>query len=303
MKKILSIMLIAMLAVPMFAEKMTPEARAAADYTSWLPAAGDFSIGFSLDPFADFIGKMFQSAQASDYKGEIGGQALVNPLVSIMGSYMLTDQLAVKANVGFIVGYNRTMYNVQDDAAKFANPYSNAQVNDVVKAGQYGGSFSAGVEYRIGKRRVQGVFGGGLVYAFQTKSLKYEYGNVMTEANQVPTTFNNTAVYQTIDYLDNARIVNDAVSASGKDQMWNRIGLYTSAGIEWFISPKVALGMNVNLDLLYKWSNNVCMQYEGWNTTSNQKEIYTDTRGMRNYSGVTFNTENIGANLYFNFFL
>ena len=39
MKKIVSIMLVAALAMPMFAgEKETPEQRANKDYTSWLPA-------------------------------------------------------------------------------------------------------------------------------------------------------------------------------------------------------------------------------------------------------------------------
>ena len=48
MKKIISIMLVAALAMPMFAEKRTPEERANADYSAWLPQQGDFSIGFNL---------------------------------------------------------------------------------------------------------------------------------------------------------------------------------------------------------------------------------------------------------------
>ena len=60
--------------------------------------------------------------------------------------------------------------------------------------------------------------------------------------------------------------------------------------------------MNVNLDLLYKWSSNVCRQYEGYNLLTGNVDTYTDVEHVSNYSGVTFGTENIGANLYVNFF-
>lgn len=302
MKKVLTIMLAAALAMPMFAEKLTPEERANADYSSWTPKAGDYCIGFSLDPFADFVGQMFNIAGSGSYDGKLGGKALVNPIVSITGEYMLTDQLGVRANLGFIVDYERTLTNVDDAAAKWENPYSRQQVQDAYRAGQYGGSFSAGIDYRIGKRNVQGVFGAGLVYAFQTMSNKYSYGNKITEVLQAPEIADPTLYSAVESYLPNARLINDAVSAAGTDQIWHRFGLYTSVGVEWFVAPKICLGLNVNLDLLYKVSNNVCKQYEGWNTVTDKYEIYTDTRHVSNYSGVTFSTENIGANLYASFY-
>ena len=99
-----------------------------------------------------------------------------------------------------------------------------------------------------------------------------------------------------------ARLINNATSAKGADQFWHRIGLYTTVGVEWFVAPKIALGLNVNLDLLYKWSNNVCKQYEAYNLLTGELDVYTDTRNISNYSGITFGTENIGANIYMNFF-
>ena len=320
MKKILSIMLVAALATPMFAEKPSIEERANADYSAWLPQAGDFSIGFSVDPFANFIGHMFSDAGArpdnvngytrNDFN--IGGQTLLKaPLVSIMGSYMLTDNLGVKANIGFIIDHERRIYNVEDQAIKFENPLSHELVNDVWIHGEYGGSFSAGVEYRLGKKRVQGVFGAGLVYAFQTSADKYSYGNAITEMNQMPDVAaalwnkeEGKGVYATNPdpgIYAAARLTNSAMSGD-KDAFWHRFGLYTTVGVEWFVAPKIALGLNVNLDLLYKWSSNVCQQYEGYNLLTKQTEVFTDLRNVANYSGVTFGTENIGANLYMAFY-
>ena len=326
MKKILSIMLVAALAMPMFAEKQSPEEVANADYSAWLPQAGDFSIGFSVDPFANFIGNMFNGSTPDRYtRGDynIGGQGLgynpnsnlakfTRPLVSIMGSYMLSENLGVKANLGVIVNYERELVNIEDQAARFENPYSHALVQDKRIRGEYGGSFSAGIEYRLGKKRVQGVFGAGLMYAFQTSANKFSYGNQITALNQAPETAYGNAGAGTGVYAVNpepgvyaaTRLINDAAAGTGagNEAFWHRFGLYTTIGVEWFVAPKIALGMNVNLDLLYKWSNNVCKQYEGYNLLTGQVETFTDLRNVANYSGVTFGTENIGANLYLAFF-
>ena len=323
MKKILSIMLVAVLAMPMFAEKQSIEERANADYTAWLPEAGEFSIGFSVDPFANFLGNMFNGSTPNNYtRGQynIGGQGLGynqnsanilrNPIVSIMGSYMLTDQLGVKFNIGAVIDHTRTIYNVEDDAAKYENPFSHALVQDVKIAGQYGGSFSAGIEYRLGKKRVQGVFGVGAMYVFQTRKTTYSYGNAITALNQVPTIAGALGAAGDNVYGFNAepgvyaatRLINDAVSPAAGEAFWHRIGLYTTVGVEWFVAPKIALGMNVNLDLLYKWSNNNCKQYEGYNILTGNVETFTDLRNVANYSGVTFGTENVGANLYLAFY-
>ena len=325
MKKILSILLVAALATPMFAEKLSPEEVANADYSEWLPQQGNFFLGFSVDPFANFIGQMFSNGGATpdNYtrgpRYDIGGQTLLTaPVVSITGGYMLTDNLGLKANIGVIVNYERKLYNVKDDAARFADAFSRALVNDETKLGQYGGSFAVGVEYRLGKKRVQGVFGAGLVYAFQTSSTKIAYGNAITAMNQVPTVgalekldgtaLNPWATAAELNDMDLAgiyaglRLINDKASAAGQDAFWHRGGLYTTVGVEWFVAPKIALGLNVNLDLLYKWSNNVCKQYEGYNLLTQKVGEVTDITNISNYQGVTFGTENIGANLYLNFF-
>ena len=320
MKKILSIMLVAALAMPMFAEKQSPEERANADYSGWLPAQGEFFLGFSVDPFANFIGQMFSNGGATpnNYtRGayNIGGQRMLQaPSVSIMGGYMLTDQLAVKANIGLIIDYQRSLANTLDDKALFLDPLAREIVNDELISTQYGGSFSAGIEYRVGQKRVQGVFGAGLVYAFQTQLDTYKYGNQITEINQAPT----SAYGQFMDpingtwgvYANNpepgiysaARVLKDGVTAAGANNFWHRIGLYTTVGVEWFVAPKIALGLNVNLDLLYRWSSNVCAEYEAYNPLTNSVDHYVDAKNLSNYNGIRFGTENIGANLYMNFF-
>ena len=59
---------------------------------------------------------------------------------------------------------------------------------DSRKANLTYGSIAVGVEYRVGKTRpVQGVFGGGVNYAFGQRTYRFNYGNAITEMNQTPT--------------------------------------------------------------------------------------------------------------------
>lgn len=302
MKKILGIILAVALATPMFAEKETPEQKATKDYSTWLPAAGDFSLGFNLDPLATFAGNLFSGSTSKNTMDKWAGEPIMNdwlpsPLVSIIGTYMLTDQLAAKANIGFgFNAYNGYDYAV-DDKAIMLDPLSNEKVIDGIHSRQLSGSIALGVEYRVGKTRpVQGVFGAGAAYAFGERYDRYTYGNEITELNQKPTVSSGMPAYGSTEWIPNARVVSDRTN-----NMEHMVGIYTSAGVEWFVAPKIALGANVNLDLLFAINPSQSTVYEGWNTKTCQVEKYTKTVAPAS-NGFHFGTENIGANLYVSFY-
>ena len=314
MKKILSIMLAAVLAVPMFAgEKPTPEERAKADYSAWLPEAGEWSLGFNLNPLAMFVGNLFNGSVGNTLNPmagqSLGGNNPIAPLgapnmASIMGTYMATDKLAIRANIGLgIYAWNERAY-VIDDAAKFLNPYSTLEGLDKKHSSNYGASFSLGAEYRVGKTRpVQGVFGAGLTYGFwSVRSVEYSYYNAITDVNQNPSNGGlyvgapNAKFATDYSFIDNPRLLKDYTA-----QGTHILGLYASAGIEWFVAPKIALGVNVNVLLDYQWNPSRVEMWEGWNRfTQQRQEITIHDRAMQD--GFTFSTNNIGANLYVAFY-
>ncbi|HCS87094.1 MAG TPA: hypothetical protein DIW30_01255, partial [Bacteroidales bacterium] len=81
-----------MLIVPVFAAELDKkEQKVNRDYSEWLPAAGDWSLGFSLDPIASFVGNMF-NGNTGNSLNNLAGESMVNNMVSIMGGYMITDQ-------------------------------------------------------------------------------------------------------------------------------------------------------------------------------------------------------------------
>ena len=195
MKKITIFALVALLAFPsVMMARETPEEKSKKDYSSWLPAQGDGSIGFGLNPITTFLGNLFNgstnntlAALAGDPMGTAGipAAAMPTPFVSLMGSYMMTNHWELKLNVGFGFVYLNNNYYVQDDREVALNPVSDAKVTDNSRTNNYSGSIAIGAHYRVGETRcVQGIFGGGLLYAFGYANSSYS--TATSSANSTP---------------------------------------------------------------------------------------------------------------------
>ena len=284
------------------ADKPTPEDKGKKDYSSWLPAQGDMSVGFSLDPLATFAGNLF-NGNLDNTLEDLAGEPLLyrqlpNSCVSIMGTYMLTNELALRANIGFGYSLKQNNFFVQDDAALAFDDLSNAKVIDQMNSQILSGSFSAGIEYRLGKRLpIQGVFGAGLSYACGMSKSTYAYGNAITQLNQNPSMNSEMPATEAVTkYLPNARLL----SVQSSD-MIHMVGVYGSVGVEWFVTPKVALGANVNLGIYYELNPSETYVYEGWNTITEQVDQHTELVAPASH-GFHFGTDNIGASLYIAFY-
>ena len=298
MKKIVSCLLMAALALPMFAQE---ESAAKNEY---LPAAGDFAIGFNLNPFATFVGNMFNGTVGNAIDNDkIGGEALWSntttnayPVVSLQGKYMFTDNLGLRANIGLLLTRKNNREYVLDDEAVALDPLSKQKVVDAEYLSSHGGSLSVGVEYRIGKGRVQGVFSGSALYAFSVAHANYEFGNAITEANQRPTSGSFATYAAMSSQMPNARLLH-----SYTDDGVHTIGLVGSVGIEGFVAPKISIGAEVNLALLYTWTPQQYGDFEGFNLLTAEVEHFTDLIAPKS-SQFVFGTQNIGANLFMNFY-
>ncbi len=258
MKKILGLMLVASLALPMFA---------ADDNADFLPKAGDWNLQIGMDPMAIVMGGTWS---------QVGG---------FSAGYMVSDNLGIKATLGLDIDLWNTRKYAQDDAAVAANPFSKDKIVDSRKRTSVGAIVSLGADYHVGKGKVQGVFGAGLMYGVKAiDKYEYFYNNAITELNQIPST--NLTLYDGVTSvwapfpaaatgIDNGRILRqygDAVG-NGRRQM---VGLYLSAGIEWFVAPKLALGLNANLNIMYQFMHAYTAEYEGWSTIENKVVTWTE---------------------------
>ncbi len=293
MKKILSILIIALIPLTGVNAQTKQEKQ-------YLPEEGDWAIGIDVVPVLQYIGNAFNGN--TDNKIEyLGGEPFINnstrfnsrslmPDVSLQGKYMLTDEWALRANVGLMF---RSIYDnryTKDDQATMLNPLSENKVVDKAHRWRNGMSVMAGAEYRKGNRRVQGVFGFGLLFAFQNDKTTYSYGNNMTLINQTPTTSFDGI------YSDNYRITKN--NGNGSDFY---TGITGSAGFEWFIAPKISLGAEVNLSLYYIFGNQNYIEKEGYNASTGKIEKRTELISPR-YREFYIGTESLGGSLNMTFY-
>lgn len=151
-----------------------------------------------------------------------------------------------------------------------------------------------GGEYRKGTKRVQGVFGAGILFACMNDKVKYNYGNSLTDINQKPT----GSVYPP----NNSPVPNDyrllTIYNTGANFY---TGLTGSAGVEWFLAPKISLGAEVNLSLYYLCGKKIYIESEGYNEALQRVEKRTDLVSPGN-RGFYMATESLGGSLNFNFY-
>lgn len=254
----------------------------------YTPEAGDFSIGVDLLPLIQTIGGVFEESTPVGGTPFIEEDMLCEPNVSIIGKYMFTDKWGLKVNLGLMIRNNNYRSYVQDDKMMVLDPLSDAKVVDCEKLTKTGGSLMAGAEYRLGSRRVQGVFGMGVLLGFSTLNTSYSYGNAITELNQNP-----TCAYW---HQDNYRTTSE--QDSGANFM---AGVYGSIGAEWFVAPKIAIGADVKLSLYGIFGAQAWRKSEGWNEALGRIEYRTDllTPGNRAFN---VSTDNIGGSLYMSFY-
>lgn len=295
MKKIIAIILSACL----FPAMLWAEDK---EQKQYLPEEGDWALGIDVVPILKYIGNAFNGTNGSNELSHVGGTPFTSghfgnqglmPTVSIMGKYMLTDEWAVRANVGLMISSaNDKAYSI-DDKALAENPFSEAKVVDGARYDRNGMSMLLGAEYRKGSRRIQGVFGAGLLFAFQNSKETYSWGNALTEINQSPTS-HSFANMPTLPTGYRALKQNGA----GSDFY---LGLTGSAGVEWFVAPKIALGAEVNLSLYYIFGTQTYVESEGYNATLGKVETRTDLYAPGS-NGIYFGTESLGGSLYMTFY-
>lgn len=284
MKHILTILTaIALCSLPFTAQAQSEE-----DY---LPKAGDLGLSVSANPLSQIAtGVPFTSTQ---------------PLVSIAGKYMVSDKSALFLNVGWIYNYNHNNYYANDDAALYLDPFSRAKVIDTRENQITGLNVSFGGERRIGKGKVQGVFGGGIMYAFSYYDIRYSYGNAITSINQQPTN-GFTDIYGNNDGSDVPSPNVPGVSYQRYLNKFNTtpthyIGLTGYAGVEWFVAPKVSVGAKLYLTAAYRFLSGDYYTAEGYNYLTGQVEEWTELLRPSSH-GFSFNRDNVGMDISFNFY-
>jgi len=262
-----------------------------------LPEKGDLAIGVDVIPLFRSLGTIFWGGKdPMGFQGTPYFSGMPYPNISLMAKYMILKNCGIKLNLGVNILSITKGYSVQDDVAVFANPLSEAIVTDYRKTEMYGLSIAVGSEYRLGKKRIVGIFGGDLLFGYYSGSIKYTYGNTMNENNPIP------SISPLLDdgYFFTSTSPNTRV-LSFKNDGAIAAGAQLTTGLELFIVPKIALGGQVNLSYVFVYNRQTHRKAEGFNELSGKVEKRSDIQNSEGWSH-KFNTNNLGGLLYFIFY-
>ena len=250
-----------------------------------LPVAGDIAIGIEAAPIFRFFGNMLNNNdnnQAPDLNF-LNGE-------SIFVKYFLEDNMAVRARLGVAFNSDATREYVPDELAIFNDPLSRDVVVDRMDYSFNDYLIGAELELRRGYNRLQGYYGGGVLFAISTASTKYTYGNAMSEVSPNPAT---------TDFGNN--IIGTSRVLEIKDQEHgNRIGggLNGFVGVEYFILPKISIGGEFGLAFMYTHYSKTKAVVEYWDGFQAVEELTMLEPGDRHLRAFTLNP---AIGLYFMF--
>lgn len=241
-----------------------------------LPEAGSYAIGFDALPFLRYAGNMFNgNTNNNNPFAGYANQGGTGNGGTLYGKYFLSSSNAIRVrfsiNQSTIQDVNRVMLDGQ------AIPQSNIEVEDQVIYNNFGLNLGGGMEFRRGKGRLMGVYGGEAMIGLNTSSEAYTYGNAITAGNQAPTTTTNfnagTSAPVGSRILSRTNPNSFSVSALG------------FAGVEYFFAPQISIGAEFTLGVRYTGINRSEVVREEWEANS----------------GTVINVSDVDANILTNF--
>ena len=219
-----------------------------------------------MDPIFNYLGNFFSGEGVNSAPG---ASFLTNSQISnnhIFAKYFLTDNSAIRATLGFNLVNNFDRKYVQDDAAVFADPLSNALKQDMEQTIASSFVVGAGYEMRRGNSKVQGYYGGNAFFTISNSRREYSYANPYSELNPNPSTTN----FGVNNALGDDRMLIDY------DGQVRGFGVGGFLGIECFIFPKVSLGAELGYNYLYTKTGQSRYHYESWNVDVVEEKIKID---------------------------
>lgn len=226
-----------------------------------LPEEGDYAIGFDADPFLNYVGNFLNSGATAPDADWVSG--VDN---AIVGKMFKDAQTAYRGRVRLGFGSTSRTNTLMSDAG-------GSDVEDKLNFSYTDITLGLGMEKRIGRTRVQGVYGAEGLIGFSNTSQKITYGNDLTDGANSTTNFFNG---QTANV--NSR------TTSAKSGATLGVGLRGFAGVEIFVFPKVSLGFEYGWGLRFASNGAGTAENETWDgstvTTDESTGISTSNFGI-----------------------
>ncbi|MBN2612706.1 MAG: hypothetical protein JXB00_14210 [Bacteroidales bacterium] len=243
-----------------------------------LPVAGEFGIGLNALPFVDLFGELIRFNSANRFINPLSFEAPDGQQLFL--KYFRNSKTAYRARIGVAYHYNTESFPVADDYnTGFTTTDKRSENYTMIVTG-------IGLEKRKGLGRIQGIFGAelNLMYRNGTPTLmnyKYTYANPITAENTAP----STALFL------------DGTPRPLFEKTFSSIGMGATGffGLEFFVAPKISLGGEMGLKLMYIYNTNSKTKTEAWGTAEGyiiERQTTIDQGGQFDAS-VNFNSNGV----------
>ncbi|HBX51410.1 MAG: hypothetical protein A2275_12710 [Bacteroidetes bacterium RIFOXYA12_FULL_35_11] len=242
-----------------------------------LPESGDYAFGIDATPIFNLIGNLTKINSGTTFT-DPSSFNFMDGTNSIYAKYFVDESTAYRGKIRIMVNNTKDVEFVNDVTSTSIPPL---QVKDVESSFSTGIVLGGGLEKRKGKTRLQGFYGGEALLFYSTNSTKYTYGNALSPTSPVRTNIFDPAM--------------DGVISDKSGKTFG-IGARAFAGIEYFFTPKIALGGEFGWGINFNTTGKGVMESEEWNFTDGDvKKITTETAGG---SMLDIDTDNFGGSIY-----
>lgn len=290
MKKIiLSAILCVGILVPTIAQEASNPALVNKRGIALLPEAGDYALGIDASPFLYYLGNMFFTGEGMDnYPPYFSGVAPSQSQYGIYGKYFLENDRAIRAKVSFDFGQNKYKQTVKDEFALAIDPLNEgATTVDVRQLKNRSIYLDLGYEFRRGKGRIQGFYGGELLLGYGRTINNYIYGNPLTDVKPNPATHNFGS--NTTGLTQGTRMLQNKGGATFA------AGLGGFVGVEYFFAPQLSIGGELGLDFIYSITGQDEIKTEGMLNGQLQEYKYRSRNATNSSFETSFSTRPAGS--------
>ncbi|MCX8081676.1 MAG: hypothetical protein N3F09_10620 [Bacteroidia bacterium] len=263
-----------------------------------LPEAGDWAIGIDATPFLNYAGNFFGKQNVNT--SPTWGFQSVN--ASILGKYFNESNKAFRAGIRIGLTSN-TQRKMVDDRSKAPAtltvfPNQDPMVENTWKSARRNFGLTGGMEFRKGKTRLQGFYGGEVGFFISSGKDKFTYGNSLA-----PTANPAVLVHSTDDNFAGSgnissnppiqNVVGAARALEIKQGTTFTFGIRGFIGAEYFILPKLALGGEFGWAILLSSTSKTKTVWESVGLDANNQQVTgTTTIESSKQGSFGFDTDN-----------
>jgi hypothetical protein len=255
---------------------------------SILPEAKDWALSVDARPFLTYTGKLLSNAGAD----APAVNSLANYPLTIGGKYFISAKQAYRARVRIGIASQTINNSVVDNQN---TTLDTVYIKDSRKSSSTNVTLAFGKEFRRGKTRLQGFYGGEGIIGISTGKSIYSYGNTFSNLNVSPTS---------TDFVTPTALGYASAPANSRIQSEsNGTGIKVAArgfvGAEYFIFPKMSIGLEFGFSLMYFNQNDGKLSSESWDAAAGS--VKNKTLAKSGSRGFGIDNDNSGGAIMLNF--